>query len=157
MHTRLSPHFRLSELTLTRTGLPNQPDPGAIDALRVLCTEVLEPWREAVGPLRVSSGFRSEAVNTAVGGVRGSQHARGEAADIVPLRVPRVQAWSALLQLIADGLPVDQAIVYETTRHIHVSHTTRHAPRGQLLVHVRRGLRGRRYVAWHDYTGPLRA
>ena len=37
-----------------------------------------------VGPIIVNSGFRCEAVNRQVGGVRNSQHLVGQAADIRP-------------------------------------------------------------------------
>jgi len=84
--TRISPNFTLAELTRSevaaRRGLPNIPGPAAIASLTTLCERVLEPLRARVGPIYVNSGFRSVAVNKAVGGVPTSQHCLGEAADI---------------------------------------------------------------------------
>ena len=48
------------------------------------CHQLLEPARLIVGPIIINSGFRSEAVNRQVGGVRNSQHLIGQAADIHP-------------------------------------------------------------------------
>lgn len=48
-----------------------------------LVEQVLDPARERYGKLVcVNSGFRCARHNAAVGGVVGSQHTRGEAADI---------------------------------------------------------------------------
>lgn len=104
---QLSPHFTLAELTRTGTGLPNTPSPAIIDKLKALCVHVLEPVREHYGkPVTVNSGYRSPAVNAAVGSKPTSQHAKGEAADI---EVPGV-ANAALARWIRDNLDFDQVI-----------------------------------------------
>ena len=66
---RLSPSFFLrdflhSEISAIH-GIPNIPDDPdlAIDAGRMLCTELLEPLRSAFGGLNVRSGFRSADLN----------------------------------------------------------------------------------------------
>lgn len=143
----LTPHFTLQELTTTKTGKANTPNTGEVAKLRALCSAVLEPWREIVGPLRVNSGFRSEAVNNAVGGSSTSQHRYGEAADVTPLGWSRARSWRALLDLMAAGLPVDQAIIYESTSHVHLSHTARHNARREALVKTSSG----QYVEWSKY------
>ena len=62
-------------------GLP----PDACENIRALVEEVLDPVREVFGgPIVVNSGYRCERHNRDVGGVRNSQHLRGEAADIAP-------------------------------------------------------------------------
>ena len=48
------------------------------------CHFILEPARIEVGPIIINSGFRNEAVNRQVGGVKNSQHLLGQAADIRP-------------------------------------------------------------------------
>lgn len=147
----LSPHFTLAELTVTSTGLPNVPSPAHVEALRALCLQALEPWRAVVGPIRITSGYRSPEVNAAIRGSKTSQHMRGEAADCQPLRGSLVDAWEALCSLLRCGLPVDQAILYVRPSGqgwIHVSHDE--IPRRQLLVE-----RGGRYVPLEDYEGPL--
>lgn len=80
---KISPHFTLAELTATQTGLPNTPSNDQVCNLAVLVHYVLEPLRLYMGePIIITSGYRSAAVNKAVGGVANSQHLTGCAADI---------------------------------------------------------------------------
>ena len=52
--------------------------------------ELLEEVREHFGPVTVTSATRCERHNKAVGGVEGSRHTKGQAADIqVPGVAPR--------------------------------------------------------------------
>src|SRR5690606_5989267 len=87
---QLSPHFALSELLRSDAararGLYQVPTPAVVERLRELCVELLEPVRASVGPLRVTSGYRRPAVNSAVGGSSTSAHMSGRAADVVPVR-----------------------------------------------------------------------
>ena len=72
---------RCSECRLTQPAmkLPY----GIEDNLEGLAKEVLEPVRERLGkPIVVNSGFRCPIHNRAVGGATGSQHMKGEAADL---------------------------------------------------------------------------
>lgn len=81
---QLSPHFTLSELTTTNTGLDNTPNDQEIDRLKMLAL-FMEKVRAILGnnPITVDSAFRSEAVNAAVGGVSNSAHRLGYACDFV--------------------------------------------------------------------------
>ena len=55
----------------------------SIVALVYLACYVLEPLREAMNEtIPISSGFRCERLNRAVGGVANSQHMKGQAADL---------------------------------------------------------------------------
>ena len=133
----ISPHFSLSELTRTGTGLPNEPDASARRRLALLCVEVLEPLRElwGDGPIKVNSGYRSVEVNEAIGGAKGSQHLRGEAADIVP--PPYYSAEQAMMLLEGavwrgEFPALGQAIIY-ASGFIHVSVDLADKPRRQLL------------------------
>lgn len=102
---RLSENFTLDELTVTGTGLLNVPTPGELDNLKLLVEHVLQPLREAYGqPIRVTSGFRSMAVNASVGGAATSQHTKGEAVDLV------CRDNAAIFRIIRDRLPFDQLI-----------------------------------------------
>ena len=82
----LSPHFTLEEMIKSqagdRAGIDNMPSAAHREALRALCTHVLEPIRERFGPVMVTSGYRSPALNRSVGSAPSSQHTKGEAADI---------------------------------------------------------------------------
>lgn len=42
-------------------------------------------------PLRVTSGYRSEAYNKRIGGAKSSQHIKGAAADISPIRFSKAE------------------------------------------------------------------
>ena len=80
---RLSEHFTLGELCKTSVkGVDNTPPHAAVLNLKRLCQEWLEPLRQAQGPIIINSGYRSEAVNKAIGGVAGSNHLAGCAVDI---------------------------------------------------------------------------
>ena len=89
---RLSPHFTLGELTKTSVkGVDNTPNHAAVLNLKNLCVW-LEALREEYNrrygedspslPIVINSGYRSEAVNKAIGGVKGSNHLTGCAVDI---------------------------------------------------------------------------
>lgn len=85
---KLSLHFTLSEFTYSETAqrknIDNTPSPNAIANIKALCEEVLEPAREEYGrAMIISSGYRSEQLNKAVGGAKTSHHMTGCAADIV--------------------------------------------------------------------------
>ena len=118
-------YFTIKELTRSATarclGIDNTPPASAVKALHELVDHVLDPLREAWGgPIRVNSGYRCPELNEAVGGTPGSQHLRGEAADIT---VGSRNGNRRLLALIKRlDLPVDQCIDEKGCRWIHVSH-----------------------------------
>ena len=43
---------------------------------------LLQPLRDALGPIRISSGYRNPSLNRAIGGSSKSQHCKGEALDL---------------------------------------------------------------------------
>ena len=87
MTTKLTRHFTLEELTRSATaerlGLANWPTADDLRRLRDTA-DMLQRIRDTLGSaVVVTSGYRAPAVNKAVGGVTSSDHARGQAADIV--------------------------------------------------------------------------
>ena len=128
--TVLSPHFTLDEMIITETGarlgLDNTPDQLVIDNLQLLCTNVLEPLRNELNlPINVLSGYRSPAVNRAVGGVPDSQHVVGQAADI---HISGMSVENLFQYVINQSkLPFDQ-VIQEFNQWVHVSY--RANPRG---------------------------
>lgn len=130
----ITEHFSEEELETTDTGLENTcPSIYRANALR-LASEVLEPLRVVLGPLKINSWFRSTAVNKAVGGANSSAHTEARAADIVP-RGNVEKAFKMALTLL-DELPIDQ-IIWErrNSQWIHVAVAREGVkPRKQVLV-----------------------
>ena len=86
---KLSNSFSLAEMlksnTALRLGIEEQfsPSKEIINNLTKLSKNVLQPIRDRLElPLRVTSGYRCEKLNKAIGGSSRSQHVKGEAADI---------------------------------------------------------------------------
>ena len=107
----LSPHFTLEEMIKSqsgdRAGIDNLPSAAHREALRALCTHVLEPIRERFGPVIITSGYRGPKLNRMVGGSVTSQHCDGEASDI---EVPGVSN-ADLARWIETHLQYDQLIL----------------------------------------------
>jgi hypothetical protein len=124
---KLSPHFSLEEMvksqTALRKGIPNKPSEAHIEALALLCTNILEPVRTQYGiPFSPSSGYRSAELCISIGSGVNSQHTKGEAVDFeVPsISNLEVAGW------IVGNLDFDQLILehYEggNTGWIHCSY-----------------------------------
>lgn len=83
---KVSEHFALAEFTRSesakRHGVSNEPTPEHLENLKVLCEKVLEPIRVKFGPINISSGYRSKALNHYIGGSLNSQHCEAKACDI---------------------------------------------------------------------------
>ena len=84
--TQLSRNFTLAELCKSelaiRRNIDNTPSEKIKNNLQTLVANVLQPLRDKFGPVTITSGYRSPAVNTAVGGSPVSDHCLGMAADI---------------------------------------------------------------------------
>lgn len=136
--THLSEHFTFYELTRSGVAIEhdidNTPNLQQEQALRLLAINILEPLREKFGPIVVSSGFRCQRVNNLVGGVRASQHTRGEAADIV---IGDNERGQQMIDFIKHRLDFDQLILEPmgspTPRWIHVSYTARRKNRHAVM------------------------
>lgn len=112
----LSEHFTLRELTKSNTasrlGIDNTPTDEALEQLKKLCTEVLEPIRVKYGkPIIVNSGYRSEKLNKAIGGAKTSQHMTGGAADVDASDGDNAKLFNLIKDMIESGeLKVGQLI-----------------------------------------------
>lgn len=124
-------YFQLSEFLRSSKAralsFDNLPSFEAVDNLRALRDNVLNPLREEYGqPIIVTSGYRCARLNAAVGGVANSQHLLGQAADIKAGR-GGIDANRTLFALIQGlGLPFDQLISEYNYSWIHVSYSPRH-------------------------------
>ena len=83
----LSKNLSLREVTKSRTavrlGIDNTPDDWTIENLRGVAEDIFQPLRNAFGTaIYVSSGYRSEELNVAIGGSKRSQHVQGRALDL---------------------------------------------------------------------------
>ena len=115
---RLSKNFTYEEFirssTAERMGIDNRPktkeeEKKVIENLRNLCLEVLQPLRDYVGaPVHINSGYRCKALNLAVGGVKNSQHSRGEAADIRIASPKQGREWATWIE---DNCRFDQMLL----------------------------------------------
>ena len=85
----------------------------ALENIYALVANVLDPAREKLGqPITVNSGYRCKEHNVKVGGAVGSQHLRGEAADITCDDVRRLK------EIIIENGKFDQLIDYGTFLHV---------------------------------------
>ena len=135
-------HFSAAELTTTSTGIANYPaDPAVWCNLARLCCDVLEQLRGLAGPLKINSGYRSAAVNSAVGGSSKSAHMFGRAADIVPVRNGD-NALDLMLTLESSLIDFDNAILEYRGRdpwlHVQIRDASREA-RNILLMSLEAG------------------
>lgn len=132
-------HFSIRELsrseTASRKGINNTPNSSIVSALTALIDNVLDPLREKWGaPIIVTSGYRCPALNRAIGGASGSQHTKGEAADIRTLSDSREDNMKLLKCLLDSGIEFDQVIAENVDGAgrpdwIHVSFTRSRANR----------------------------
>ena len=108
---RLSEHFTLAEMckTSAKTQDGNIPSHVHIENLKRLCgwLEMLRSeWNKRYGegddPIVINSGYRSEAVNKAVGGVEGSNHLTGCAVDIRVAGIEQLVRYATILLDISD-------------------------------------------------------
>ena len=122
---QISKNFCLSEFTRSdtakRLGINNDNvDMEVVLNLAFLCHMVLQPLRDRFGPITISSGFRTKALNQAVGGAPNSQHLMGEAADIsLPTKAKGEEYYEFM-----KTLPVFDQLIWERSRGtywIHVS------------------------------------
>lgn len=130
-------YFTINELTKSSTAdqknINNTPNKEHKDNLIALVDNILDPLREAYGkPIIVTSAYRSQKLNQAVGGSKTSQHLLGQAADIRSVEDTKEEN-KKIFDLIKElNLPYDQLINEYDYNWIHVSYSPRH--RKQILV-----------------------
>ena len=107
----LSEHFTLAELckTSAKTADGNIPSRVHIENLKRLCgwLEMLRSeWNKRYGegndPIIINSGYRSQAVNKAVGGAPNSNHLTGCAVDIHVAGIEQLVRYASILLDISD-------------------------------------------------------
>lgn len=153
---QLSRNFTLAELEASDTGaelgIDNSAPASLIPSLSSLASLVLQPIRDQVGALKVTSGYRSPALTLALQEAgyspsTTSDHPKGRAADVLPLEVSQLELWAVVVTEVRKGLPCDQAILYPEKGHVHLS--WRPNPRRELLISDRQGTR-----PWSEVAPP---
>jgi hypothetical protein len=138
---QLSKNLALAEVTRSETakrkGISNMPTPEHLENFKKLAENVFQPIREHFGkPIHISSGYRSKALNTAVGGSLSSQHCTGEAIDIDMDGTDITNA--QIFHFIKDNLNFDQLIAEfpenSNPAWVHVSYESTGKQRKQILV-----------------------
>ena len=106
---RLSKNFTLRELCYSATGLrlgiENEPSKEGIYKLTLLAAELLQPLRNAVGSIRITSGYRSPQLSELIGSSSNSQHCRYEAVDMQFVKrgvMNNLTIYNALIDLDLD-------------------------------------------------------
>lgn len=108
----LSDNLSLAEAiksaTALRKGIANKPTQSHLINLKEVANNIFQPCRKHFGkPLRVTSGYRSEELNKAIGGSSKSQHSKGEALD---MQSTKGYTNKELFMFIKDHLDFDQLI-----------------------------------------------
>jgi zinc D-Ala-D-Ala carboxypeptidase len=150
---QLSKNLALAEVmrseTAKRKGISNMPTPEHIENFKLLAEKVFQPIREHFAtPIHISSGYRSAALNKAIGGagktvngvyIPSSQHCTGEAIDIDMDGTAITNA--EIFNYIKDNLSFDQLIwEFGTDSNpdwVHVSYESTGKQRKQILKAVK--------------------
>lgn len=111
---QLSKNLSLREatksITALRLGIDNTPDEYEIKNLERIAHAIFQPLRDHFDTaIAVTSGFRSKALNKAIGGSKYSQHIVGEALDL-DADVYGGVTNAELFEFIATRLEFDQLI-----------------------------------------------
>ena len=138
--------------TAKRKGIDNTLKGVHLEAAKELAENIFQPMREHFGkPIWLSSGYRSEALNKAIGGSKTSQHCKGEAMDIdMDGRGGPTNA--EIFNYIKDNLPFDQ-LIWEFGNDkapdwVHVSYKKGGPQRGQILTAKRNSAGKTTYELW---------
>ena len=137
---KISPNISFKEAVRSRTALrlnlKNDPDAYQITNMVNVAKNVFEPLREYVGgAIKINSMFRSEELNTAIGGSSRSQHIEGRALDLDDIYGHKTNL--QMFNYIKDNLSFDQ-LIYEfgddnNPAWIHVSYVSKEENRGRCL------------------------
>lgn len=119
---KLSRHFELEEFLVSevaaRLGINNTPTSGIHLRLERLA-ETMDEVRDLLGhPVIITSGYRSDALNRAVGGVHTSDHIKGLAADFI---CPRYGPPAAVARRIQDSPIRFRQLINEFNRWVHIA------------------------------------
>ena len=141
---KISEHISFKEATHSQTankfGFENKPNKDHIKNMETLAEKVFEPLREWVGkPIKVNSFYRSEKLNSKIGGALSSAHLSGLAMDITSMGG---KSNLEMFHYIKENLDFDQ-LIWEFGNEpvwLHVSYKNKKDNRKQVLVTKRKGI-----------------
>jgi len=121
--------------TAVRKGIKNEPNDEQLLNMQLVGIRIFDRVREHFAtPLRVSSFFRSDSLNKAVGGSKTSQHVKGQAID---MQGSSKVSNAEIFEYIKRNLDFDQLIwEYGTDKEpawVHVSYVSKEKNRNQIL------------------------
>ena len=124
----ITKNFTWSEMLRTGTGLNNEPNATQKANIEYFVKNTLQPLRDYLNkPIQVTSGFRSKAVNDAVGGVSNSAHLFNDgygASDIKVKGYSDRQLWELIKQANKEGVLIfDQNILEPSWVHLATNKT----------------------------------
>lgn len=137
---RISNHVSYKEAiksnTATRLDIDNTPTPYALSNMTAVAINIFEPLRRYVGgPIKINSFYRSEDLNTAIGGSKRSQHCEGRAMDLDDTFGHKTNA--DMFNFIKNELNFDQMIWEfgddKNPDWLHVSYVSKEENRGRIL------------------------
>jgi len=145
---QLSKNLSLAEVVRSesakRRGINNMPTSEHLENFKKLAENIFEPIRNHFKvPIHLSSGYRSAALNKAIGGASSSQHCTGEAIDIDMDGSANGVTNKMVFDYIKANLNFDQLIWEFGTKDapdwVHVSFESTGKQRKQVLRAVKAG------------------
>ena len=122
---RLSKNFSRPEIehsnTAKRLGISNEMSEKHLESMQRLIDNLIQPMRDAIGPIRISSGYRSPKLNKAIGGSSRSQHSKGEALDLQFWEKGKMNNRVIYDWVLESGVEFDQMINEFDFSWIHIS------------------------------------
>ena len=122
---RLSKNFSRAEIehsnTAKRLGISNEMSEKHLESMQRLIDNLIQPMRDAIGPIRISSGYRSPKLNKAIGGSSRSQHSKGEALDLQFWEKGKMNNKVIYDWVLESGVEFDQMINEFDFSWIHIS------------------------------------
>lgn len=155
----ISTHISYAEATKSaeavRLGLDNTPGAEARAAMALVAEKCFEPLRAWHGkPIGITSFFRSQAVNKAVGGASMSAHMQGEAIDIDADLFNNGITNADVFHWLRENVDYDQLIWEfgdnDSPAWVHVAHRAS-GNRKQLLRAVKRVEHGNMVIKYIPY------
>ena len=147
----------INSTTAKRLGIINEPDSEQLDRIKLLCEKIFEPVRlEFKVPIYISSCFRSDKLNTAIGGAKASQHManNGAAMDIDADRYGRVTN-AEIFHYILENLDYDQLIWEFGDKNdpawVHVSYKEKDNRKSTLIAYKDENNKTR-YIPYKDFN-----